>query len=285
MEKATAQMLPDGRRLHLHHGPIDLIIEVTGKGREPAFRAATARFQTVLEELAPQLSQLRLPIGRRPTVTGTIARRMIQAVEPFIPDFVTPMAAVAGSVADEILGEIARCSHIQKAYVNNGGDVSIHLTQGQTMVAAMAGLPGGKITLFCDDPFRGVATSARHGRSHSLGIADNVTVLAVNAASADAAATLIANAVDLPGHPAIKRVPACTLSPDSDLGERLVTQAVGPLSAVEKKTALQAGVDRASQMLAKGLIGAAALSLGDQHRFVGLDENPIRLKESELRYG
>ena len=81
-----------------------------------------------------------------------------------------------------------------------------------------------------DDPARGIATSGRHGRSFSLGIADAVTVLARTAAQADAAATIIANAVDLPGHPAILRCPAHDLQPDSDLGARLVTRDVGDLS-------------------------------------------------------
>ena len=73
----------------------------------------------------------------------------------------------------------------------------------------------------------GVATSGRHGRSFSLGIADAVTVLARTASQADAAATIIANAVDLPGHPAVRRMPANELQPDSDLGARPVTRDVG----------------------------------------------------------
>ena len=77
---------------------------------------------------------------------------------------------------------------------------------------------------------RGVATSGWRGRSFSLGIADAVTVFAGTAAVADAAATLIANAVDLPGHPAFARAPARRCDPQSDLGERLVTVDVGPLA-------------------------------------------------------
>jgi uncharacterized protein len=76
----------------------------------------------------------------------------------------------------------------------------------------------GAIEITRDMPVRGIATSGRHGRSLSLGIADSVTVLAATAAAADAAATLIANAVDLPGHAAVRRAPACSLDPDSDLG-------------------------------------------------------------------
>jgi len=112
-----------------------------------------------------------------------------------------------------------------------------------------------------DDPTRGVATSGRHGRSFSLGIADAVTVLARTASQADAAATIIANAVDLPGHPAVLRCPAHDLQPDSDLGARLVTRGVGELSGREIEDALEAGADSARKLLAAGLIDGAALRL------------------------
>jgi ApbE superfamily uncharacterized protein (UPF0280 family) len=45
-----AAILPCGTRLHLQHGPIDLIISADGQ-RERAFEAANACFQTVLTEL------------------------------------------------------------------------------------------------------------------------------------------------------------------------------------------------------------------------------------------
>jgi ApbE superfamily uncharacterized protein (UPF0280 family) len=111
------------------------------------------------------------------------------------------------------------------------------------------------------DPSRGIATSGRHGRSFSLGIADAVTVLARTASQADAAATIIANAVDLPGHAAIVRCPANDLQPDSDLGARLVTRGVGVLSAGEVEDALEAGAACARRLLAAGLIDGAALRL------------------------
>jgi hypothetical protein len=87
-------------------------------------------------------------------------------------------------------------------------------------------------------------------------------VLARTAAAADAAATLIANAVDLPGHPGIERVPACELDPDSDLGARLVVAGCDPLSPVEAEEALARGVVEARRMRAAGLIEAAGLFLG-----------------------
>ena len=157
---------------------------------------------------------------------------MHAAVAPFAADcFITPMAAVAGSVAEEILGAMLAAAPLDRAYVNNGGDIALHLGAEQFAVGLMdrPGPPGVMQTIQIEagDPARGIATSGRHGRSFSLGIADAVTVLAATASQADAAATVIANAVDLPGHPAIIRMPANELQPDSDLGARLVTRDVG----------------------------------------------------------
>jgi uncharacterized protein len=117
-------------------------------------------------------------------------------------------------------------------------------------------------------PVRGVATSGWRGRSFSLGIADAVTVLAETASKADAAATILANAVDLPDHPAITRVPACEIAPDSDLKELLVTQNVGRLPRREIAQALAAGEALGRQLQREGLIYAAALSLQGNVRVV-----------------
>ncbi|MEM9431289.1 MAG: UPF0280 family protein, partial [Pseudomonadota bacterium] len=112
------------------------------------------------------------------------------------------------------------------------------------------------------------ATSGWRGRSLSLGIADAVSVAAGTAAGADAAATLIANAVDLPGHPGIRRVPASEISPESDLGARLVTTAVGPLSDQDCQMALTRGAALAERFRARGLIEQAQLSLAGRRRIV-----------------
>src|SRR5262249_31034737 len=114
---------------------------------------------------------------------------------------------------------------------------------------------------------RGIATSGQGGRSFSLGIADAVTVLARRAADADAAATLIANAVDL-DHRAIERRPAASLDPDSDLGNLPVTVRVGALLAGEVATALDNGVRKAKSFADAGLILAAMLQLRGQRRIV-----------------
>lgn len=275
MNGPQSAMLADGRRLHLNHGPIDLIVEAFGETAEieAAYAQAKDRFATVLTELVEELADLRKPAGRTPRpFAGPTARRMEDAVCRFAGDFITPMAAVAGSVADEVLAAIVKGRRLERAYVNNGGDTAIFLAPGSRLEAAIAGTGHGlsdRLTICAADPVRGIATSGWRGRSHSLGIADAVTVLAETAAVADAAATLVANAVSLPGHPAIVRKPANSLAPDSDLGGRPVTTDVGFLSADEIGEALEAGRRVADDFARRGLIVAAALFLGGESRLAG----------------
>jgi ApbE superfamily uncharacterized protein (UPF0280 family) len=268
--------LADGR-LHLHDGPIDLIIEACGETSavEQAYAAAWSRFATILDELCTELPLLRADASDAPTPRGAVARRMAAAVAPFrARRFLTPMAAVAGAVAEEVLEAMTAGRKLARAYVNNGGDIALHLAPRETFSIGMVDRPDrpslfGRAAIGAADRVRGVATSGWRGRSFSLGAADAVTVLAGSAALADAAATLIANAVDVPGHPAIRRTPACDLDPQSDLGERRVTVAVGPLTADEIDRALASGVAEAELWRDRGLIEAAALRLGEQTRLVG----------------
>ena len=274
-------LLPDRRRLHLQDGPIDLVIEAFGSRAEvrTAYDATITRFQTALDELCSELPLLRMPAGpRTPMPKGTIARRMATAVAPYAEGtFITPMAAVAGAVAEEILAAMTSAAKLSKAYVNDGGDIALHLAPGEQFVVGMIDRPDrpslfGTATLGSSDTVRGIATSGWHGRSFSLGIADAVTVLARCAAMADAAATIIANAVDLPGHAKVQRVPARSISPDSDLGERPVTTFVGELSAEDIMYALDQGAAVAEQLRSEGLIHSAALLLQGETRIVTMND-------------
>ena len=265
MTGAQACRLSDGR-LHLNHGPIDLICEAWGNPAAVthAYRNATRRFDGLLEELVAELPALRQPNA---ALNGTIALKMAAAIKPFHPTFITPMAAVAGAVADMILSAMTQVE-LQRAYVNNGGDIALHLAAGERLTAAIAGTPH-RVAIHSHDAIRGIATSGWRGRSFSLGIADSVTVLAKTAAMADAAATMIANAVDLPNHPAITRAPAKSLQCDSDLGAHGVTTYVGPLTQDETVRALSAGHVLAETCCANRLILGAALCLNSHLRTTG----------------
>lgn len=276
----------DGRRLHLQHGPIDLIIEAHGEVAAVgiAEAAAAARFSTILDELVGELDVLRRVVepgvAAEELVAGAVARRMVRAVTLLaaaLPDeAVTAMAAVAGAVADEVLAAMVAAVPLERAFVNDGGDIAIHLEPGTELVLGMVGdlarrEAAGTLRVRAEGPVRGIATSGSGGRSLTLGIADAVTVLAGEAALADVAATLIANAVDLPGHPGIVRRPARELDAASDLGDRPVTVRVGPLAPDEVDAALERGAARARALEGAGLITGAVLSLDGRRVAVGAE--------------
>lgn len=247
----------DAQRWHWQHGPIEIVASAEGEVEAvaAAHEAAWQRLQPLLTMLVAELPLLRQPVsaGVANPLRGAVARTMWSACEPYAHDgFITPMAAVAGSVAQALIGAYQRPG-IRRAWLNNGGDIALHLAPGAAVRVGVYGdlarrfradasalALDGSFEVTADMPVRGVATSGWRGRSLSLGIADSVTVLAATAAKADAAATVIANAVNAE-HPAIVRRPALELRDDSDLGEHLATQHVPPLPASVVRSALHAG--------------------------------------------
>jgi hypothetical protein len=283
----VAALLPDGRRLHLQHGPIDLVIEAFGAASEvaAAYQQAARTFQAVLPDLVSELRLLRQPLSPGddasiPTATGTVAQSMIAACWRYRRDVMTPMAAVAGAVADHILSALLAGRQLAKAYVNNGGDIALFLADGQIFDCGLVtdlATPqlAGVVHVTSSMAVGGIATSGapgkgRGGRSFSLGIADAVTILAKDAATADAAATAVANAVDLPDHAGIERMPAISLDPDSDLGDRLVTVAVPVLKENEVAAAIERGRRTADDLCRQGVIMGAILALQGEIGLCGI---------------
>jgi len=275
--RIQAQWLPGGR-LHLNDGPIDLVIRGEGSPDtvRDALAQATRRFLTILDELTAELTRIRTPIEDLGfEMEGQVARRMRSAAAAHSPEFLTPMICVAGAVADEVLEAMASGHELERAYVNNGGDIALHLSRNARFTIGTAAGPhlehvveGANIEIKHEDGIGGVATSGLGGRSMTLGIADAVTVLAETAAAADAAATLIANAVDV-DDARIERMPANDIDPNSDLGSRAVTTARGTLPTELIHEALDAGSREADQMLQRGLIRSAFLQCESESRIVG----------------
>ena len=245
----------------------------------------------MLEELVAELPALRRRVdpAEPPALRGPVARRMLRATLPWAGswanDPVSSMAAVAGAVADRVLAAILApgdgAHGLRRVFVNDGGDIALHLADGEAFDVALCDDPrtgrrAATVRIGSADDVGGIATSGRGGRSHSLGIADAVTVLARSAAEADVAATLIANAVDLPGSAKILRVPARELDPDSDLGSRSVTVDVTPLSDAERRAALDAAAPLARAAVARGLAVAVVASLQGETRALagGLPASP-----------
>ena len=283
-DKPSINRLP-GERLHLRHGPITIVLKVWADAEvvRQAHRLVTRHFPKILPELADELAELRKPITKATKFQGKVAQRMADAALPFADVYVTPMAAVAGSVAEEVLRIIQAAGPIERAFVNDGGDIAFHLEPGQSLKFGVAGdfsegptpAINGTIELTADMGLAGIATSGAQGRSFSLGVADSVTILAKTAAVADVAATLVANAVNVDSK-AVTRKAANKLDPDTDLGELLVTTKVGSLKSDEIDAALAAGVAQAEAYLKQGLIAGAVLMLQGSVRTVGAPVKAVR---------
>ncbi|MDO9358575.1 MAG: UPF0280 family protein [Polaromonas sp.] len=275
--QAQRTLLPGGR-WHFQHGPMDIVIGADGRAAavREAHEHAWERFRGLLAELVSELPALRQPVQGACSLQGPVARRMWDACLPYRSNFITPMAAVAGAVAQE-LAALYAIEGVARAWVNNGGDIALHLAPSQSvrigLFANMARLDAealhagirmdGQFEVSSLLPVRGVATSGWRGRSFSLGIADSVTVLARTAAEADAAATVIANAVDVDDE-RVSRRPACELKDNSDLGLIPVTVDVPLLEPERVQQALRAGLRRAQALRAAGLIWSAALVCQNQ---------------------
>lgn len=270
---AHCARLEEGR-WHFHHGPIDLIIDVDAAVpiAEELIDSAWQRFPGILPSLVADLPGLKRPASEKPGLESPVARRMLRACAPYARHrFITPMAAVAGAVADELIQTFDHPG-VRRAAINNGGDIALRLEAGSAYrIGVWSRALDGAFTVRADMPVRGIATSGWRGRSFSLGIADSVTVLAVDAAAADAAATLIGNAVDC-DHPAIRRAPANELKDDTDLGDRLVTVDVPPLPGHAVAMALARGRAEADRWLDRGAIYGAALFLQGRSQLATRDQ-------------
>ena len=253
----------EDNRLFLQHGPINIVLEAIGIDKDLAYQNVKGYFETLLEQLVLDMELLKEEVVFNRKFNNKISQSMQDATERYSPAFITPMAAVAGSIADNILRVLINNTNLEKAYVNNGGDVSFYLNKNQIMKTSLAAIPNMIAEIKYKDKSRGIATSGWRGKSFSRGIADSVTVLADNAAMADAAATMIGNAVDIYNHPKIKKQPANEMYEDSDLKNLLITVEVGLLTKVEIKEALKNGYQTALQYIDKDLINTALIQLSE----------------------
>jgi len=262
--------------LRVEWGPVSLVLAARWPGGRPAgaLEAAGRRALEVLEELAAYRPLLAVDLRRIRNVVELPAavRALLEAPRPFAAEAVTPLIAVAGLVADAVADALAE-QGATWAVVSNGGDVALRLAPGESASVGLvprvdAPEPVARVRVAAGDGIGGVATSGFGGRSLTLGIADAATVMAVRAAVADVAATLAANAVDVDS-PAVERVSAETLDPETDLRGRQVTVAVGYLTRGEVDRALDRGAAWARARVAEGLIRGAVLTLRGRWRFVG----------------
>lgn len=246
-------------RVFFDYGPVSMVVtaERDGEGDTELCRSAFPVIDGCLRELRPVLEMLRRypPQVELEKLAGT-GRVMAQAVLATGDPWLTPMAAVAGSVADAVADYLWE-QGATKVAANNGGDVAIRLAPGEKLglgVLFDMSKPGGVDQVFRLKPEHGVggvATSGLGGRSLTTGIASGVTVFSSRCATADALATLLADRSYIDS-PAVQTCLAAEVDPDSDIADLRVVTGVGPLSEEEKLTALRQVVAEARKQYEKG---------------------------------
>jgi hypothetical protein len=222
-----------------------------------AYLEAVAKHRVVLSDFVRNIRDL---------PENGLAQRMIESVRAIGDMDLTPMAAVAGTIADGVADWLFGRGPT-KVVVDNGGDIAIRLAAGETAtVGIRPQINGSDIShiAYLDERRLswGVTTSGRGGRSFTRGIASAVTVIAENASIADAAATAIANACIVAASN-IVQIPAEQIDPNTDLKGVAVTIDVGPLSVDKKIQAVQTALSKADILCRQKCIVGALIALED----------------------
>ncbi|HUT11210.1 MAG TPA: UPF0280 family protein [Thermoguttaceae bacterium] len=190
--------------------------------KEAVFRVCCEQFDAVCEEILRQRRILEQYIARHPAFRDSlepiellpeapeVARRMARAARPV---GVGPMAAVAGAMA-QCAAEAGLAAGAPEAIVENGGDVYLKAAR-PVIIGLHTGTPELSDRLAFslaagDTPIAICSSSGKMGHSMSLGDCDLATVVARDAALADAAATQAANLVRTVGEvdSALERIAA-----------------------------------------------------------------------------
>ena len=248
-------------------GPASIVVTGRKGGESCAFDKSEVEgcLVRVLAEIGDWLPVLRQK-GCRITRTlnmSPVARSMVEAVMAIDGSTMTPMAAVAGAVADTVKERLLR-EDIDFLSVNNGGDISLFSRGGRTMRIGIGDIGSGapvQYVLKIDGIEQcGVATSGFGGRSFTLGLADTATVIAATGAIADAAATMICNETNVETDRVIRKRGA-EMDPCSDIGEEWVTVEIGALDDALVGEALDRGIACARQLKERSAILDAVITL------------------------
>ncbi len=262
---------PDKNFVLAENGPMRLIIRAWKDGEFNAdVSAKAAEFSFIcLEHVAEHQYILRqqnpvVPEG----VTDPVTLKMVKSVRAMGDDDLTPMAAIAGSIADEVADWLFD-KGMTRVIVDNGGDIAVRLS-GNEMVKV--GLRTGinslsvarvmQLDAHCHSAW-GVCTSGMGGRSLTRGIASAVTVLAETSSMADAAATSIANACIAEDDNIIQKE-ADKVDPYTDIPGIPVTVFLGKLNQETITLALNKALVKAEYFKEKGLICGALISAGGE---------------------
>lgn len=260
----------DGGRILAEYGPMRLVISAwVGKvpQREPCISAARKAF-ACFERIAALREELSRPLARNPLRFGDpVAQAMVDSVREVGDKDLTPLAAVAGALADAV-ADFLFARGMTRVVVNNGGDIAVRITGNEQVkvgmgTAAHNGRIAKSIVLDSSRNSWGIATSGLGGRSFTRGVASAVTILARTASLADAAATAVANASFVEDEHVIQQA-AERIDPNTDIAGIAVTVKVGPLSQEKTEMAVARALEKANILAEKGVTLGAVVEVQDR---------------------
>ncbi|OPX38920.1 MAG: hypothetical protein B1H13_10565 [Desulfobacteraceae bacterium 4484_190.3] len=270
MEQKAIHALDEGR-IMAEYGPMRLVISAW-VGRLPqrnmCISAARKAFE-YFEGVAAFKDKLARPLhANQECLQNPIAQAMVDSIREVGDSDLTPLAAVAGTLADAV-ADFLFDRGMTKVVVNNGGDIAVRLIGDEKVIAGIGnyachGPVSNRIVLDSSISTWGIATSGLGGRSFTRGVATAVTVVARTASLADAAATAVANASFIEDANVIQR-PAQEIDPNSDIADVPVTVSVGPLSEKKKELAVSRALKRARSLADRKVILGAVVEV--QGRF------------------
>jgi ApbE superfamily uncharacterized protein (UPF0280 family) len=236
-------------------GPMRLVIEArVGKVAQlqQALRAAdeAVRFLEGVATARPFLG--RDYRGFTPQITDPLALKMVASIQAVGDEDLTPMAAVAGTIADAVADFLFERG-MTRVLVDNGGDLAIRCCAGEPVAVGIRPNVESKriaqvLVLGPERTAWGIATSGLGGRSLTRGVLEAATVVAADASLADAAATAVANASYVEDS-AVVQTPAEAIDPRTDIAGLCVTAGVGPLSEEKKNQAVNQAIRRAEKLI------------------------------------
>lgn len=261
--------LIENDKLFMENGPTNIIAEAFSSKKIEIYNFICEYSSKFLKDLSFEIETLKKPTSKKNIFVSEIANTMFESTQLFLPNFITPMASVAGSISELLLLKVVEKFDVNKMYINNGGDISLYINKNEKFNFSIGGETSFVVEYADINGFGGIATSGWKGRSFSMGIADSVTVIAEKASIADAAATIIGNHIDLKNSNKVKKTVANNLYENTDLNDKLITVSVENLTKNEIRRAISKGKNISEYYISKNLIKSVIINLQDNILILG----------------
>ena len=261
-------IIKDGK-LFIENGPTNIIAEAFSIEKKAIYNLICEYSSKFLKDISQEIETLKKPTSEKNKFKSEIANTMFNSTKLFLPNFITPMASVAGSISELLLLKVLEKFNVDKIYINNGGDISLYISKNEKFNFSIGGETSFIVEYANIKGLGGIATSGWKGRSFSMGIADSVTVIANKASVADSAATLICNKIDLKNSNKVKKINANNLYEDTDLKNKLITVSVENLTEYEIKEAIIKGKIISEHFISKKIIKSVIINLQNNILILG----------------